>query len=266
MHARRNGFVTLLLMMVPMLAVPVMAIFGIPQFAPVIASPTPSSDSDPHEFRERRVGHSAIEPDRKLDLAAAEGLDLFRPYDAQSATSRTPEELAQRQRVASWSDPLKGADTRRTNDAPPISAASTLHDAGVRSSRPMHQQVSDIFSDDFSRDPASKVAQHAAANRAATVPQPTKPALSEARPLRLEVPQLNWGKAVERLNACGAGTYRLTPGLRQDDFRFVCLVTSADDLRITRRFEAESSDPLVAVEKVLAQVERWHSQPGMASR
>jgi hypothetical protein len=28
-------------------------------------------------------------------------------------------------------------------------------------------------------------------------------------------------------------------------------------MRITRRFEAESVDPLVAVEKVLAQVENW---------
>lgn len=264
MQARRNGFVTLLLMMIPMLAVPVLAIFGIPQFAPVVASTTASSESDLHQFQEKRVGHSALEPDRTLDLATAEALDLFRPYDAQTATSRTPEELAQRQLVASWSDPLKGADSRKTSDAPPLEVTSTLRDAGVRSSRQMHQQVSDIFSDDFSRGPTKNGTQPAVANRDSAMPEPAnpaKPSLPDTRSLRPEVPQLSWRKAVERLNACGAGTYRLTPGLRHDDYRFVCLVTSADDSRITRRFEAESSDPLVAVEHVLAQVEGWHSQP-----
>ena len=165
-----------------------------------------------------------------------------------------------------WSDPLKGADTGIPIDTAPTRVTSALRDVGVRSSRQMHQQVSDIFSDDFSRG-AGSGAQPAAAKRAAAstresaVPQTAKPSLPDARSLRPEVPQLSWQKAVERLNSCGAGTYRLTPGLRQDEYRFVCLVNSADDVRITRRFEAESSDPLVAVEKVLAQVEHWHSQP-----
>ncbi len=57
---------------------------------------------------------------------------------------------------------------------------------------------------------------------------------------------LTWQQAVDRLNEHGIRTFRLTPDSSQNGYRFVCLVTSIDDPRISRRFEAESIDPLVA--------------------
>lgn len=51
---RSNGLATILLM-IPVIAVPALAIFGIPQFAPVVASPL----DEGHDFdRESRVGNS----------------------------------------------------------------------------------------------------------------------------------------------------------------------------------------------------------------
>ena len=49
-----------LLMLIPMTAVPMMAIFGIPQFFPVSASPTagPAQITDTSHLLELRVGHS----------------------------------------------------------------------------------------------------------------------------------------------------------------------------------------------------------------
>ncbi len=52
---RSNGFATILLM-IPVLTVPALAIFGIPQFAPVVAS---SPDEGSNQDRESRVGNSA---------------------------------------------------------------------------------------------------------------------------------------------------------------------------------------------------------------
>jgi hypothetical protein len=71
------------------------------------------------------------------------------------------------------------------------------------------------------------------------------------------VETLTWQQAVDRLTQLGIRTFRLTPDSGQIGYRFVCFVTSVDDPRISRRFEAESIDPLIAVGDVLAQVENW---------
>jgi len=60
------------------------------------------------------------------------------------------------------------------------------------------------------------------------------------------------------LNQLGIRTYRLSPSASDGRYHFMCLVTSADDPRISRRFEAESREPLDAVDRVLAQVEEWN--------
>jgi hypothetical protein len=77
-------------------------------------------------------------------------------------------------------------------------------------------------------------------------------------PRAAQVETLTWQQAVDRLNQMGIRTFRLTQNSGQNGYRFVCLVTSVDDPRISRRFEAESTDPLVAVGEVLVQVENWN--------
>ena len=56
MRSGLHGTFATLLLMVPVLSIPALAIFGIPQFAPVVASPL---DESPGRDRERRVGQSA---------------------------------------------------------------------------------------------------------------------------------------------------------------------------------------------------------------
>lgn len=65
---------------------------------------------------------------------------------------------------------------------------------------------------------------------------------------------VTWRGAIEHLNQLGINNYRLEPGVTSDQFLFVCFYTPQDNPRITIRFEAESSDPLRAVEKVLTQI------------
>ena len=67
---------------------------------------------------------------------------------------------------------------------------------------------------------------------------------------------LTWRSAVHRLKELDIRHFQLEPGER-DEFHFSCYFTPSDNPRITHRFEAEATEPLRAVEKVLAQVEQW---------
>jgi hypothetical protein len=67
--------------------------------------------------------------------------------------------------------------------------------------------------------------------------------------------QLTWKSAVKRLNALGIRDFQLQPGARGKEFHFSCSYAAPDQPRVTRRFEAEASEPLQAVRQVLAQVE-----------
>lgn len=251
MQRRRQGFTTTFLMLIPMLGVPAMAIFGIPQFAPLISSMTSHADEpDLDVFHETRLGQSASGSLRTLDLPAVEQVDLFQPYESDAAT-RQP--ATQRSETVMWTDPLRRAELRSQPVAAPPATVSH-RESSVRASRRMHQQVYDIFADDF-RDPSN--AAPAASTSSTMVGRTRTVALNEPAEPTSPAGVLNWRDAIDRLKACGSTSYRLTAGARDGDYLFVCLVASPDDERITRRFEAESSDPLVAVENVLGQIDVW---------
>lgn len=254
MQPRRNGLVTTALMIVPMMAVPLMAIFGVPQFAAVVASPTDhDADFDFPMLKERRVGQSDAAPGRTVAVTTAPSIDLFRPYGAQQVTDGRAESNESIQQTP-WVNPLAGGlkelPAPQPNSQANDRANSSMRNASVRSARQLPQQVYDVFSDNFD--------QRAAEGRVATNAASPRDGQGKSAPKnhQVEFPQFTWREAVDRLNELGASTYRLTPGMHPQEFRFVCFVTSVDDMRITRRFEAEAGDPLVAVEKVLAQVEQ----------
>ncbi|QDU79545.1 hypothetical protein Pla110_12560 [Polystyrenella longa] len=71
---------------------------------------------------------------------------------------------------------------------------------------------------------------------------------------------LTWQSAVQLLNKWGIDNFMLQPGAEAGQFNFSCYYTPSEDSRITFRFEAESSQPLKAVENVLQQIQQWHIQ------
>ena len=72
--------------------------------------------------------------------------------------------------------------------------------------------------------------------------------------------QLTWDAAIRRLKSLGIQKYRLESVPGQDSFMFSCTVYPANNSRMTRRFEAEAEEPLLAVQKVLDQVDEWRSR------
>lgn len=245
MQHRRQGFGTTLLMLVPMMGVPAMAIFGVPQVAPFLSSQTShADDAELPEFLESRVGNSASGTQRQVEVATPETLDIFRPYGEATTNSDSVE-------TKSWTDPLATSNASRSQLQRPDAATKN---ASVKSARQVHQQVYDIFGDDFGtggKTPAKSQSEPL------LIPSP------RTRQVSLPVEQSNarnpitWRQAIDRLNSFGPLNYRLTNGVQPDDYLFVCHVPSTDDSRITRRFEAEAKEPLDAVAQVLGQIEQW---------
>lgn len=288
-----------LLMLIPMTAVPMMAIFGIPQFFPVSASPSArtSETSDSGQILECRVGQSDALLIRDISTSKPASIDLFQPYDASDQPHRTQSggvvanasssELERRR--LSWRDPLGGSTSTRTE----VSLRTTSSSATPSGSRLRNSGTSSATSQSPSDVDVSPRNALSFSGQAAVPPQsvsarttnPRSAAVSseEARSdagmsgrysrltsgghenpttsrssLSAQTQTLTWQQAVDRLNELGIRTFRLTPDSSQNGYRFVCLVTSIDDPRISRRFEAESIDPLVAVADVLEQVENWN--------
>lgn len=250
MTTRRGpGAFTTILMLFPMLAVPVMALFGVPHFMPVVASPTPAMQTDQFVgFLEPRAGQSDAVLHPVSLRTESEDVDLFQPYGADGIASNQPglnEAASQDSEVRNnWSDPLKSsqiADSGRNRSGQ--STPEALIGNGLKpglvtifDSRPTGRE-SQI-------DPTARYVR----------PGNAKPKLTR---LPTETQSMTWQQASQILNNLGVQSYSLSPGLSPGEFRFMCLVSSTDDPRISRRFESNSTDPLVAVEQVIAQVKSW---------
>ncbi|HSG71687.1 MAG TPA: hypothetical protein VLA12_14795 [Planctomycetaceae bacterium] len=72
---------------------------------------------------------------------------------------------------------------------------------------------------------------------------------------------LSWRAAVRKLNQLGVREIQLSQTAEPFVFRFSCDYTPGNNPRITRRFEAEAGEPLKAVESVIEQVESWLARP-----
>ena len=252
MTTRRGpGAFTTILMLFPMLAVPVMALFGVPHFMPVVASPTPDRQADPFVgFLERRAGQSDAGLHSVSLRTESDDVDLFQPYGPDAANSEQPTPRAAGSRVSeirnNWSDPLKSspiANSGRNRSG--LSTTETSIKNGLKpglvtifDSRPTRRETQVVPTARYER------------------PGNARPGPTTTR-LPAETQSMTWQQASQILNNLGVQSYSLSPGLNPGEFRFMCLVSSTDDPRVSRRFESNSTDPLVAVEQVITQVKSW---------
>lgn len=277
MRSRMHGTFATLLLMVPVLSIPALAIFGIPQFAPVVASPL---DEGPSPSRERRLGQSArpsgdsflgdleeapsfgSEPEESSDqpVRGQPGESVAIPRgrrfaDQNAATAPLPSEPAPR-----WED--NSFPSARVAPARELDSASASKRAGESSGLDLRDQRFE------SRAAAPKIQQvSVGSSMGARAPQvyqrhrdssPEQPA--ESRPAAVSTEPLTWQGAVRRLNDLEIRNFRLQPGHRDNEFVFICSYTPSDSPRVSYRFEAEADEPLKAVEKVLEQIVEWQQR------
>jgi hypothetical protein len=280
---RSHGVATILLM-IPVLTIPALAIFGIPQFAPVVASPL---EEEGQNDRERRVGHSARSPHDELfedveGFGADQGLDREGPLRKRSSSnstntkSRPPrDQLAS---TAGWGDDLQRVpeQPRRSRSSSPtddgrtnLSTSEVLGEnreikyerkrrnsgnSADAPSGPLNDSSNNLIQQiGYSEEAPEQEPQRNPAPRNSVDPRD-----SQSREFNKD--EVTWGAAVERLNQLDIRSFRLEPGSRTGLFVFICSYTPAENSSVSYRFEAEADQPLKAVQKVLDQVIEWQQR------
>jgi hypothetical protein len=245
MRSRSGNPLATLLLSVPLLAMPLMAVFGVPQFVPVIASSMSEHKSEwDAPLRKAKVGESlAMNP-------------------LPDARSHSQADLRQEVRLADLfrADlPSRSADQpARHYQVEPLSTS----EVSVAEGRP---RVVDLFATEPGAIEPTNLSErpHAASTvRQASRDVDVRPGFSRSLKSGHErsLAGLTWRQAVRRLNDLGIHRFRLEPGHDAADFHFVCEFSPDNDSRITRRFEAEAVEPLQAVELVLRQIDEWNGQ------
>jgi hypothetical protein len=272
------------LIFVPLVAVPLLAVVGMPQL-PSSAS-TPAGDDlkfvqeEPGQpgtaglLEPVRVSDSKTDsrPKRRELRSTANPTDPFAEFtrDAdgsrRSATSANSGRLSQK-RPQRWQSEGNGLPQKAL-----LSISDTVddHAAGEPSDRPTASGSGDDQSTASPDNEAS--AKLAAARRDLPEAEAVVALDSESSETRaasdVRSPKggpLSWKRAVGRLNALGIRDFQLQPGARDGEFNFSCRFASQNNPRLIHRFEAESADPLEAVNQVLQQLDDWKTRRAQRS-
>lgn len=288
MRSKSNDFFSTVLMLIPLVAVPMLAIFGIPEIAPVKKSSMNENDLFNHEgssdsqFEEisfdsssheldlgdkanlserSRSNQSRIDrgsPSEKMASSQKEALnreEWLPPAGALEGweLEETPSELKSDQKIGELK--VSNSLPKSAMDNNPIQQAA--FDGAQPSSNamaPFGQEIRQIKNEENQFEPSTP-APSAPVQQAAVKEVNSQFRLRVESMLRRD--PATWSAAIQKLNDLGIREYRLAPGVRPQGFLFSCTYPQPHNPRISRRFEAEASDPLKAVIQVLQQVDEW---------
>jgi len=246
-----GGSFVAILLSVPLTAVAVVGMVGVPKLQEMLSSASSHGDEefDEEAFTPRsRSKRSSSKSDRAHEDDAALWSDESNLADefsgepgSKSKTSRTRPSLA-RTSKSKLDDDAFGAELKEEEDF--FSKPS----GGRAGKTPRETESTEMFaSEPF--NPRSRVtqAEHSA---------PAAPATPAARPD-------GFASAIEKLRAMGVDRFHLEPGLGAGQYLFVCQVEAADAGTGTvtvHRFESEAADPAVAVGDVMKQFADWQAE------
>lgn len=286
---KSNSLATILLM-IPVLTVPALAIFGIPQFTPVVASPL---DEGIGQDREKGIGNSArLSHDELFDDVEGISPELGARSERTSpvrhrVSSSSPQRSSRLQPPEARATPSWGDDLERVADGPnPTRLASSAESGDITTSERVPKPAmnaerlaryersprqsgkkSDPDRSATLDDSSHRITQIAYSeefsdheNRADAVSGERQRTPRRAKLREPAAEELTWTAAVERLNELEIRSFRLEPGPRLGLFVFICSYTAPDAPSVSYRFEAEADQPLKAVQKVLEQIVEWRQR------
>ena len=251
MRSRTGNSLSTLMFMVPLLGVPLMAVFGVPQFVPVIASSVSEESLRPLGTRPRQgVGES---------VSATSLVSEQTPHGLNSRTEMPiPDLFGSSRRPRRDSRPIQSGDARRSEATVIESSLSTETRLTQDSSRELAAETTQRLNDLFGNSVASATESGPLPKvRATTASLHSATTRSNAARSEQSNEGLTWREAVRRLNELGIQEFRLEPGRQVGEFYFACEFTPHRNARVTRRFEAEATEPLLAVQAVLRQIDEW---------
>ena len=238
MSSRAGSTFLTFLVSIPLAAMGLMAVFGVPPLASVIAASRGLSDTkrdfEADDRGSRRSGQSQFEdwdsgtaPDWKADAA-----DLT---DIEADSTR---EDGEHDDLGFSKLPREGdkTDAKDSRQGKPRSARDAFGN-------------SDSSDDGLSGSPALLSPRGGAKNRSSEF------AMNSS--VNLDSPPASMKDSLKKLNSLGVKHYHLERGVDQDTWLFVCLFVPGDDTRITHRFEAESDDPDRAAAETVQQIDSW---------
>ncbi|QDT91205.1 hypothetical protein [Gimesia algae] len=287
MRSKSNDFFSTLLVLIPLVAVPMLAIFGIPEIAPVKKSALnenelfENEDSTRSPFEEISFDASSHEIDlgHESSLADRSGKadsGMRNPFGEAASTQNGHKQGEE------WLPPAGALEGWQLDSAPaqrePDQKMTGLTSPDLEQRQP--QGGNPIRQASFENQPDATSSQNpfnqGGVQQLNTVTNPFDQ--NTPTPSQAEVPQrkvidqqfrqraetmlrrdsATWSAAVQKLNELGIRDYSLKPGIRPDEFLFSCTYSPPHNPRVSYRFEAEALDPLKAVIKVLQQVDEWN--------
>lgn len=291
MRTPLGGPVATLLMFVPLVAIPLFAVFGTPQIS---TTGSPATQVEELKFASEKdksaAGNSLPEADLVSAVQVSDGTAATQDAagqngTGQNATGQTAQNAAQASATAATlakndadpfaefvrpangenrpSDPAS-ANANASTEQPPVRGPA----GGATNAQPQKTALAqnDAFADDGraarpDREPAGNSAGEPATERSRPKSETRMTAgfdanrggdpSDEAKGLRA---------GIARLNALGITDYQWQPGDRDGEFLFRCRLASKHNPRMMQRFEAEAGEPLAALEKVLVQIDEWRAQ------
>lgn len=283
-----------LLLLVPISAVPLMAIFGVPQFTPVVSSPLDDIDEDDWDRPVRKKSRATAQSpsDEVEDVDEIAGDDTL---DWNAAAEERPRSFRKRRPVARTKTKSPAVDVEesfaespgfddepaprasrnppRRLDDEPASGNSEIQlvsneipepeSAFAESAEATDDKVS-VADSPVKDAKISGFRRQKSASRQEADQSPAKPASNKKRTAPSTEP-LSWQNLSQRLNDYGIRNFHLESLEQGGEFLFTCTYTPSNSPHVTRKFEAVADDPLKAVAKVLAQVEEASQQKVMAS-
>ena len=234
MHPRSSSSAATVFLFTALAVIGAVGIFGIPQFAPIVASP---SDELGFDDLEAITASSNEGGEFGVGEGAAQGIDdLFAPLP----DDRTPGASAGNGQTSLDSGGLPDAPA-----SPPKGVAFTDHSgrSAPLGGRPLPSKTRTV------RPSPLALAGRRSDHRGSS---PT------AQPEQSAADALTWRAAVARLNELGIDRYRLSAGEQPNAFYFCCWYAPTSNPRVIYRFEAEADGPLKAVQDVLEQIDAWH--------
>ncbi len=240
MRTNANSTFAAILLLIPLIAVLLLAVFGIPQFVPVVASPFANKG----DFVRDRAAWSG-----SGNSTSPTGNDSFASF---GFGGNTEPNVSVAESIAGF-DGLAALSEHDDPWRPQANSLDGWHllkemdsesNAAQQSIRANFSALTKSSSGSYARLTSNAFRQIGESQRAVVAKQRGQQ-------------QLTWKSAVGRLNALGIRRFRLQPGALECEFHFVCFFTPSDNPRVTYRFEAEAIEPLRAVQKVLDQIGEW---------
>jgi hypothetical protein len=286
MRSPLSGPIATLFMFVPLVAIPLLAVFGMPQFSS-LSAPAQSEELKFASDKEKPAP-KVSQPDGELaggvqvtesgapaqpaagtpsrpvndadpfaEFARAPEGDAAQP---QQQESRPAKSVADGQTVAQGKKRPQRWPTDETGTSPPkdpAAAGDPSFNEGKTASNDRDTALAEASNPTPRADKRSKSGTRLTTAFDANDPNPERDRGLPNTTNNLSDEAKGWKAAIARLNALGIRDYQLQPGEREGEILFSCRFVSRHNPRVMQRFEAEASEPLQAVQRVLQQIDEW---------